>query len=84
MFWRNKKNKNEELVQALTELVQDRIDKGWNHMGIRAETQELERDARSKAVRAYIVDLFGNYDEVKGLHELEEKIGESINLYYRH
>ena len=38
---------------------------------------------RSKAVRAYIVDLFGNYDEVKGLHELEEKIGESINLYYK-
>ncbi len=51
-------------------------------MGIRAETQDIEAGARSKAVRAYIVDLFGNYDEVKGLHELEEKIGESINLYY--
>ena len=84
MFWNSKKNKNEELVKALTELVQDRIDKNWNHMGIRAETQDLESGARSKAVRAYIVDLFGNYDEVKGLHELEEKIGESINLYYRH
>ena len=84
MFWKKKKNKNEELVQALTELVQDRIDKGWNHMGIRAETQDIEPGARSKAVRAYFVDLFGNYDEVNGLHELEEKIGESINLYYKH
>lgn len=84
MFWNKKKNKNEELVKALTELVQDRINKNWNHMGIRAETQELEQGVRSKAVRAYIVDLFGNYDEVKGLHELEEKIGESIDLYYKH
>lgn len=68
---------NEELVKCLTELVQDRIKKGWR-MGIRAETEELEQEIRSKAVRAYIVDLFGNYDEVDGLHELEEAIDESI------
>lgn len=68
---------NEELVKGLTELVQDRTEKGWC-MGIRAETEELEQEVRSKAVRAYIVDLFGNYDEVNGLHELEEAIAESI------
>ena len=73
---------NEELVKGLTELVQDRIAKGWWRMGIRAETEDIARGARSKAVRAYIVDLFGNYNEVKGLHELEDAIGESIGLYY--
>lgn len=73
---------NEELVKGLTELVQDRIAKNWRRMGIRAETEDLEQEVRSKAVRAYIVDLFGDYDEVKGLHELEEAIGESIEMYY--
>ena len=74
---------NEELVKALTELVQDRIAKNWWRMGIRAETEDLERETRSKAIRAYIVDLFGDYDEVNGLHELEEAIDESISLYYK-
>ena len=73
---------NEELVKGLTELVQDRIAKGWWRMGIRAETEDLEQETRSKAIRAYIVDLFGNYSEVDGLHELEDAIGESIGLYY--
>ena len=73
---------NEELVKGLTELVQDRIAKNWWRMGIRAETEDLEQGTRSKAVRAYIVDLFGDYDEVNGLHELEEAIGESIEMYY--
>ena len=72
----------EELVKGLTELVQDRIAKNWWRMGIRAETEDLERETRSKAIRAYIVDLFGDYDEVNGLHELEEAIDESISLYY--
>ena len=74
---------NEELVKALTELVQDRIAKNWWRMGIRAETEDLEQETRSKAIRAYIVDLFGDYDEVNGLHELEEAIDESIDLYYK-
>ena len=74
---------NEELVKGLTELVRDRIAKGWRRMGIRAETEDLEQGTRSKAIRAYIVDLFGDYDEVKGLHELEEAIDESISLYYK-
>ena len=69
---------NAELVKGLTKLVQDRIDKGWCHLGIRAETEVLDRETRSKAVRAYIVDLFGNYDDVEGLHELEDAIGDSI------
>jgi len=69
---------NDELVKCLTKLVQDRIDKGWCRMGIRAETEALDSETRSKAVRAYIVDLFGNYDDVEGLHELEDAIGESI------
>lgn len=73
---------NEELVKGLTELVQDRIAKGWWRMGIRAETEDLEQETRSKAIRAYIVDLFGDYDDVEGLHELEEAIGESIEMYY--
>ena len=73
---------NEELVKGLTELVRDRIAKNWWRMGIRAETEDLEQGTRSKAVRAYIVDLFGDYDEVNGLHELEEAIDESISLYY--
>ena len=72
----------EELVKGLTELVRDRIAKNWWRMGIRAETEDLEQGTRSKAVRAYIVDLFGDYDEVNGLHELEEAIDESISLYY--
>jgi len=72
----------EELVKGLTELVQDRIAKNWWRMGIRAETEDLERETRSKAIRAYIVDLFGDYDEVNGLHELEEAIDESIEMYY--
>ena len=74
---------NEELVKGLTELVRDRIAKNWWRMGIRAETEDLEQGTRSKAVRAYIVDLFGDYDEVNGLHELEEAIDESISLYYK-
>lgn len=74
---------NEELVKGLTELVRDRIAKNWWRMGIRAETEDLEQEARSKAIRAYIVDLFGDYDEVNGLHELEEAIDESISLYYK-
>lgn len=73
---------NEELVKGLTELVRDRIAKNWWRMGIRAETEDLEQRTRSKAVRAYIVDLFGDYDDVEGLHELEEAIGESIEMYY--
>ena len=73
----------EELVKGLTELVRDRIAKNWWRMGIRAETEDLERETRSKAIRAYIVDLFGDYDEVNGLHELEEAIDESISLYYK-
>jgi len=73
---------NEELVKELTKLVQSRIDAGWWRMGIRAETEDLEQGTRSKAVRAYIVDLFGDYDEVNGLHELEEAIDESIEMYY--
>ena len=68
----------EELVKGLTKLVQDRIDKGWCHLGIRAETEALDRETRSKAIRAYIVDLFGDYSSVEGLHELEDAIGESI------
>ena len=72
----------EELVKGLTELVRDRIAKNWWRMGIRAETEDLEQGTRSKAIRAYIVDLFGDYDEVNGLHELEEAIDESIGLYY--
>lgn len=72
----------EELVKGLTELVRDRIAKNWWRMGIRAETEDLEQGTRSKAIRAYIVDLFGDYDEVNGLHELEEAIDESISLYY--
>ncbi len=68
---------NEELVKCLTKLVKDRTEKGWR-LGIRAETEELEQEVRSKAIRAYIVDLFGNYDEVDGLHELEEAIDDSI------
>ena len=72
----------EELVKGLTELVRDRIAKNWWRMGIRAETEDLERETRSKAIRAYIVDLFGNYSEVDGLHELEDAIGESIEMYY--
>jgi len=74
---------NEELVKELTKLVQSRIDAGWWRMGIRAETEDLEQGTRSKAVRAYIVDLFGDYDEVNGLHELEEAIDKSIDLYYK-
>lgn len=74
---------NEELVKGLTELVRDRIAKNWRRMGIRAETEELEQEVRNKAIRAYIVDLFGDYDEVNGLHELEEAIDESISLYYK-
>lgn len=74
--------KEEELVKGLTELVQDRIAKGWWRMGIRTETEELSHADRSKAVRAYIVDLFGNYSDVEGLHELEDTIGESIEMYY--
>lgn len=73
---------NEELVKALTELVQDRIAKGWWRMGIRAEIEDMEPSERSKAIRAYIVDLFGNYSDVEGLHELEDTIGESIEMYY--
>lgn len=73
---------NEELVKALTELVQDRIAKGWWRMGIRAEIEDMEPSKRSKAIRAYIVDLFGNYSDVEGLHELEDTIGESIEMYY--
>lgn len=73
---------NEELVKGLTELVQDRIAKGWWRMGIRAETEDMEPSERSKAIRAYIVDLFGNYSDVEGLHELEDTIGESIEMYY--
>ena len=73
----------EELVKGLTELVRDRIAKNWWRMGIRAETEDLEQGTRSKAIRAYIVDLFGDYDEVNGLHELEEAIDESISLYYK-
>lgn len=71
---------NEELVKGLTELVRDRINKNWCRMGIRAETEELEQEVRSKAIRAYIVDLFGDYDNVDGLHELEEAIRDSIEL----
>ena len=74
---------NEELVKSLTELVQDRISKGWSHMGVRCETEEMEQADRSKAVRAYIVDLFGNYDDVEGLRELEAAIDKSIAMYYR-
>ena len=73
---------NEELVKGLTELVQDRIAKNWWRMGIRAETEDMEPSERSKAIRAYIVDLFGNYSDVEGLHELEDTIGESIEMYY--
>lgn len=69
--------KEEKLVKDLTALVRDRTAKGWN-LGIRAETEELDPLIRSKAVRAYIVDLFGNYDEIDGLHELESAIGDSL------
>ena len=75
--------KEEELVKALTELVQDRIAKGYNRLGVRCETENMEQADRSKAVRAYIVDLFGDYDEVKGLRELEQAIDKSIDLYYK-
>ena len=81
-FGKKKLTKEEQLVRDLTELVRDRIAKNWNHMGIRSETDSLDESTRSKAVRAYIVDLFGNYNDVKGLHELEEAIGDSISLFY--
>lgn len=81
-FGKKKLTKEEQLVRDLTELVRDRIAKNWNHMGIRSETDSLDQGTRSKAVRAYIVDLFGNYDQVAGLHELEEAIRDSINLFY--
>ena len=71
-----------ELVKGLTELVQDRISKGYSRLGVRCETEDMEQADRSKAVRAYIVDLFGNYDEVAGLRELEQAIDKSIAMYY--
>lgn len=71
-----------ELVKGLTKLVQDKIDKGYNRLGVRCETEDMEQAERSKAVRAYIVDLFGNYDEVEGLRELEAVIDKSIAMYY--
>lgn len=67
----------EQLVQWLTMLVRDRTKKGWT-LGLRSETDEMDTQVRSKAVRAYIVDLFGNYDEVHGLKELESAIADSI------
>lgn len=80
---KNKQTEEERVCKALAALVRDRISKNWNHMGIRCETEDLSEDVRSKAVRAYIVDLLGNYDDVEGLHELEEAINESIHLYYK-
>ena len=46
---------------------------------MRFETEDLPQQVRSKIIRAYIVDLFGDYTEVEGLHELEDAIGESIS-----
>jgi len=74
--------KKEELVKGLTELINEHIEKNHRYMGIRCETENMKYLERSKAVRAYIVDIFGNYEEVEGLHELEASIDESISMYY--
>ncbi|SFB10651.1 hypothetical protein [Selenomonas ruminantium] len=73
---------NDELVKGLTELLQKRIDAGWNRMGVRCETENMKYVERSKAVRSYIVDLFDGYEGVEGLHELEGLIDKSIAMYY--
>lgn len=75
-------NETEQLCKKLTELVNKRIEQNYNHMGIRSETEDMDRNKKSKAIRAYLVDLFGNYPEVAGLHELENAVGKSLDLYY--
>jgi len=74
--------KKEELVKGLTELINEHIEKNHRYMGIRCETENMKYLERSKAVRAYVVDIFGNYEDVEGLHELEDAIDESISMYY--
>lgn len=74
--------KKEELVKGLTELVNEHISQKHQYLGIRCETETMEYIERSKAIRAYIVDIFGNYEDVEGLHELEDAIDASIAMYY--
>ena len=66
----------EKLVQELTNLVKSK--KHQTHLGMRIEVEGLPQQVRSKVIRAYVVDLFGDYTEVDGLHELEDAIDESI------
>ena len=67
----------EKLIKELTKLVKSK--KHHTHLGMRIETEELDTIVRSKVIRAYIVDLFGDYTEVDGLHELENARDESIS-----
>lgn len=77
-----KLSETEQICKKLTELVNKRIEQNYNHMGIRSETEGMNCNQKSKAIRAYIVDLFGNYPSCKGLHELEDAVGKSLDLYY--
>ena len=74
---------NDEMVKGLTELVQQRIAQGYCRLGVRCETEEMDQADRSKAVRAYLVDLFGSEADEDGLRELEHVIDKSIAMYYK-
>lgn len=68
-----------EILKELYIMVQQKNYKAEYGLGIRIETSE-DNQQRSKDIRAFLVDLFDDYQEEYGelLHMLESAIDENV------
>lgn len=74
-----KKYTDEEIVKALTEKINDFNGKHYI-LGTRAECDDLDASVRSKAIRAFLHDVFADQCKKSVIQSLEDAIDQNVEF----